>query len=65
MADITAEAAAKRPFDEHRLAVLMLRIFWLELRAQIREMLTIQVLPPYCACASTSGAPIAAVVPLR
>jgi hypothetical protein len=24
---ITAEAAAKRPFDEHRLAALMLRIF--------------------------------------
>jgi hypothetical protein len=27
MADITPEAAAKRPFDEHRHAVLMLRIF--------------------------------------
>jgi hypothetical protein len=27
MAGIADEAAAKRPFDEHRLAVLMLRIF--------------------------------------
>jgi hypothetical protein len=30
MPDITVLAAAKRPFDEHRLAVLMLRIFLLE-----------------------------------
>jgi hypothetical protein len=30
MPDITAEAAAKRPFDEHRLAVLTLQIFSLE-----------------------------------
>jgi hypothetical protein len=28
MADIPAEAAAKRPFDEHRLAVLMLLVFF-------------------------------------
>jgi hypothetical protein len=27
MAGITAEAAAKRPFDEHRFAVLMVRVF--------------------------------------
>jgi hypothetical protein len=26
MADITAETAAKRPFDEHRFAVLMMRV---------------------------------------
>jgi hypothetical protein len=33
MADIPAETAAKRPFDEHRLAVLILLIFLLELCA--------------------------------
>jgi hypothetical protein len=34
MADITAEAAAKRPFDEHRHAVLTLRVFCLEDRGR-------------------------------
>jgi hypothetical protein len=34
MADITANAAAKRPFDEHRHAVLMLRVFCLENRGR-------------------------------
>jgi hypothetical protein len=48
MADITAEAAAKRPFDQHRLAVLMVRIFSLEEPEPIssaREPIIGQVIP--------------------